>query len=211
MSHMESELMTYNSRLKFLIILTAFFSYLFIATSFPLSGHNDTQVHIDYAWQLSNDSKPQFYEGLKLPYDLKFTEIQFAAHHPPLYYELISPLTGYLINNGYSYETVVLSVRLFNALLALITLTLVALYSELFNLFKKPNFDILFVTVFAFFLPFAKVSGLVFSESLLVLLITATWICTLQIIRNGYTHRVFWPIYSVSPWVFTPKSHSYLF
>ncbi|MCG8487584.1 MAG: hypothetical protein MI756_08960 [Chromatiales bacterium] len=188
---MDSKLMTYKNSLKLSIIVTAFLAYLVIAICFPLSGHSDTQVHIDYAWQLSTGSMPEFYEGLKLPYDLKFTEIQFAAHHPPLYYKLISPITGYLIGNDYSFNSVVLGVRIFNTLLALITLTLIAIYSDLFNLFKKPNFDILFLIVFAFFIPFAKVSGLVFSEALLVLLITISWICTLKIIRTGYTHKTF--------------------
>ncbi|MCG7983952.1 MAG: hypothetical protein JAY90_14540 [Candidatus Thiodiazotropha lotti] len=183
--------MSINSAIKISIILTAFFSYLFIAVSFPLSGHNDTQVHIDYAWQISNGSTPDFYQGLTLPYELKKDEIQFAAHHPPLYYKLISPITGYLVNNDYSYSTVVLGVRVANSVIALLILILVAIYSELFNLFKRPNFDILFLTVFAFFIPFIKVSSLVFNEITLVLLVTATWIATLKIIRTGYTHKAF--------------------
>ena len=173
---------------KISIIIAAITSYSFIALAYPLTGHADTITLLDYSWQISQGIQPDFYDGTNLPYDIKQTDIQFAAHHPPLYYKVISPITSYLIDNGYTYRQLVLGTRFVNVAISLLTLIFIAIYADCFNLFKKRHFDLVFLTFFAFYLPFAKVSGLIFSESLLLLFIAAAWISSVNILKFGYNH-----------------------
>ena len=177
--------------LKTSLVLTAFLSYLFMAVSFPLTGHSDTKAHLDYAWQLSQGNTPDFYGGTTLPYNVRRSDIQFAAHHPPLYYKLIAPLVGYQIGNKHTFKEVVLGTRLVNILVSLATLILIAIYAKHLDIFKHHDFDIYFLITFAYFLPFAKVSSLVFNESLLILLITIGWISSIKILKSGYNSAAF--------------------
>ncbi|MCU7948032.1 MAG: hypothetical protein KZQ72_15575 [Candidatus Thiodiazotropha sp. (ex Cardiolucina cf. quadrata)] len=184
--------------LKISIIVTALFCYLLVSLTYPLEGHADTNVHLDYAWQISEDLQPAFLQGIKLPLIKNNRDIQFAAHHPPLYYKLLSPVVGYFVDNDYKLKQVVLSARLFNIVIAISLSVLILIYARYFNILKLPNFDIYFLILFIFYLPFIKVSSLLFNEVLLVFFIFLSWVYSIRVLMYGYDVRalemdpVFW-------------------
>ncbi|MCU7838335.1 MAG: phospholipid carrier-dependent glycosyltransferase [Candidatus Thiodiazotropha sp. (ex Troendleina suluensis)] len=177
--------------LKISIIVTALFCYLLVSLTYPLEGHADTNVHLDYAWQISEDLQPAFLQGIKLPLIKNNRDIQFAAHHPPLYYKLLSPVVGYFVDNDYKLKQVVLSARLFNIVIAISLSVLILIYARYFNILKLPNFDIYFLILFIFYLPFIKVSSLLFNEVLLVFFIFLSWVYSIRVLMYGYDVRAF--------------------
>ncbi|MCU7929656.1 MAG: hypothetical protein KZQ90_02570 [Candidatus Thiodiazotropha sp. (ex Codakia rugifera)] len=177
--------------LKISIIVTALFCYLLVSLTYPLEGHADTNVHLDYAWQISEDLQPEFLQGIKLPLIKKNRDIQFAAHHPPLYYKLLSPVVGYFVDNNYKLKQVVLSARLFNIVIAITLSVLIIFFARYFNILKLRNFDTYFLILFIFYLPFVKVSSLLFNEVLLVFFIFISWSYSIRILMLGYDVRAF--------------------
>ncbi|WP_125774472.1 hypothetical protein [Antribacter gilvus] len=61
----------------------------------------DESAHVDYAYQVWHGGLPVFEEGLVLDPPLGFVPpVQWTAQHPPLYYLLLAPAVGPLVDAG---------------------------------------------------------------------------------------------------------------
>lgn len=91
--------------------LTAF-GLLLVAIGGPVSyalgqgaySTGDEPMHLDYAYQLWHGRLPRFHAGTQLVADVGFhapMQVQWVAHHPPLFYALLAPIVGPLADAGH--------------------------------------------------------------------------------------------------------------
>jgi hypothetical protein len=100
----------------FAAALAAFLICCAIAAVTPPLSTGDETAHLDYAVQVWNGHLPVFEQGVSLrPAPPAVTPpVQWESHHPPLFYALVSPLAGPLVNSGH-WIMANLAVRLFNS------------------------------------------------------------------------------------------------
>lgn len=85
-----------------LLALAAALQATVFATTSPLFSSADEMAHLDYAYQLWHGRLPVFDEGLRLePGFGKRPPVQWVAQHPPLYYAVLAPLVGPLLDSGH--------------------------------------------------------------------------------------------------------------
>lgn len=156
----------------------------FYSIALPWKGTSDSIFHLDYAWQLSHGDLPNFNEGLKVPIPTKPKPVQFVSQHPPLYYALIAPVVGPLIDSGH-WKEATLFARLFTILISIMTALALAWAGWVFGGRRKKLFAVALPAVATSFVPFVKVAGDTYNDMLAILSATlALVICTL-LIRNG--------------------------
>lgn len=92
----------------------------------PLNGSADEPAHVDYAYQLWHGDFPVFEDGLVLvPEGQPSPPVQFVGQHPPLYYLLLAPVVGPLVDAGHP-QAAVLSARGVSLLIAIACLLALA-------------------------------------------------------------------------------------
>lgn len=87
-----------------------------IASSEPLSS-TDESAHVDYALRVWHGQLPVLMDGVRFqPGFGHHPPVQWVAQHPPLYYVLLAPLVGPLVDAGHPVQAVV-AARIVNALI----------------------------------------------------------------------------------------------
>ncbi|QQD75251.1 hypothetical protein I8920_10320 [Curtobacterium sp. YC1] len=85
-----------------------------IASTEPLSS-TDESAHVDYALRVWHGQLPVLLDGVRFRPGFGHTPpVQWVAQHPPLYYVLLAPLVGPLVDSGHPVQAVV-AARLVNA------------------------------------------------------------------------------------------------
>jgi hypothetical protein len=75
---------------------------LSFATTSGLFSSADESAHIDYAYQVWHGGLPVFEEGLAFKPEFGYIPpVQWVAQHPPLYYAVIAPVVGPLVDAGH--------------------------------------------------------------------------------------------------------------
>lgn len=82
-------------------VLALVFGMGIFAAGIPWRGTADAPQHMDYAWQLWHGDIPNYWEGTKAPMKGAPAPIQFVSNHPPLYYALLAPIVGPLLDTGH--------------------------------------------------------------------------------------------------------------
>ncbi len=86
-----------------------------IASTEPLSS-TDESAHVDYALRVWHGQLPVLMDGVRFrPGFGHHPPVQWVAQHPPLYYVLLAPLVGPLVDGGHPVQAVV-AARVVNAL-----------------------------------------------------------------------------------------------
>lgn len=86
----------------------------------PLGG-NDETAHLDYAYQVWLGRLPVFEDGVVLtPGFGSSPPVQWVAQHPPLFYVLLAPIVGPLVDGQHMFAAVI-AARFANALVAAAT------------------------------------------------------------------------------------------
>ncbi|MBF4608680.1 hypothetical protein [Curtobacterium sp. VKM Ac-1393] len=87
-----------------------------IASTDPLGG-TDESAHVDYAIRVWHGQLPVLMDGVRFRPGFGHTPpVQWVAQHPPLYYALLAPIVGPLVDSGHTVQAVV-AARLVNAVI----------------------------------------------------------------------------------------------
>jgi uncharacterized protein (DUF486 family) len=187
-----------DSRAVVISMLCAVFCLtLLCALTVPHFGGADERLHLDYAWQLSHGKFPQFYDGAKLPLYRKPPPVQFVAHHPPLYYALQAPLARYFVDGKGDINAAATAARGVNICLGLLcTVALIWLGGVIDrgSLVYRIGVPALFCT----FLPFVKVSSLIFNDALALLFAVLGIGISWRIVCEGPSRYLTWCLAAVS-------------
>lgn len=74
------------------------------ALKVPLFRSADEVAHLDYAYQVWHGHLPDFYKGLVIDYQKgSGVPVQWVSQHPPLFYLLLAPIVGPLIDGGHAF------------------------------------------------------------------------------------------------------------
>lgn len=83
-------------------VLAAILASLVQALLSPPLHTGDETAHLDYAYQVWTGHLPVFEDGLVLaPESGSVPPVQWAAQHPPLYYLVLAPVVGPLVEGGH--------------------------------------------------------------------------------------------------------------
>lgn len=82
------------------VLIALVFGAGIFASGVPWLRTADAPLHMDYAWQVYHGDLPDFYEGTRAPLGGKSSEVQFVSQHPPLYYAILAPFVGPLLDSG---------------------------------------------------------------------------------------------------------------
>lgn len=92
---------------------------LLLAFIYPYLTSGDETSHMDYAWQLWHGRLPVFEDGVQFrPGRGQVPAVQLSAQHPPLFYLLLAPVIGPLIDAGHPFGAVLIG-RLINTTITL--------------------------------------------------------------------------------------------
>jgi hypothetical protein len=81
-------------------------------------GTGDETGHLDYAYELWHHRLPSWAAGVIVkPSWATVPPVQWEAQHPPLFYAIVAPVVGPLVDDGHVYRAVIAG-RLVNCLLA---------------------------------------------------------------------------------------------
>lgn len=86
--------------------LIAVLVFVLLATArtlkLPLFSSADEVAHLDYAYQVWHHRLPDFYAGIVIdPVRGSGVPVQWVSQHPPLFYLLLAPVVGPLIDGGH--------------------------------------------------------------------------------------------------------------
>lgn len=82
-------------------VLAVIANGLAYASASPLFSSGDEVAHLDYAYQVWTGSLPVFEGGPVVRPDVGFAPpVQWVAQHPPLYYLLLAPVVGPVVDAG---------------------------------------------------------------------------------------------------------------
>jgi hypothetical protein len=88
-------------------VLAAILASLVQALLSPPLHTGDETAHLDYAYQVWTGHLPVFEDGLVLaPEAGSVPPVQWAAQHPPLYYLVLAPVVGPLVDGGHAVAAV---------------------------------------------------------------------------------------------------------
>ena len=151
----------------------------------PALGTADETGHVDYAFQLWHGHLPIFQNGVMFrPPFGSIPPVQWEAQHPPLFYLLLAPAVGPLIDGGHPMMAV-LAARAIGAVLA--ALCVVGLGWAVGAMTKRSQtaWMICAAAVAAPISPFLRVGGSVYNDDIAVLFTVLALGITLRAIRCG--------------------------
>jgi len=160
----------------------------------PVNGSADEPAHVDYAYQLWHGDFPVFEDGLVVvPEGQPSPPVQFVAQHPPLFYLLLAPVVGPLVDAGHPQAAVSAArgVSLSIAVLGLLALAWAA--AQLSD--RRPwTWAVTSAAVAAPIVPFMRVGGSVYNDNLAVLFAVVALGLTVRILRKGWSPRLLFAV-----------------
>lgn len=168
----------------------------FVAVNLGWRGTHDSYFHLDYAYQLWHGHLPAP-DGTEMPYldnspyGPSDTMRQFASAHPPLYYALIAPVVGPLVDSGHVVAAIA-AVRAINVGIATALAFTLAVCGWRFGGGQRERWAVALPIVVGMTSTLAHFSGDTYHDVLLTLLATVTWAVAADAIarRPGWGHAV---------------------
>jgi hypothetical protein len=158
-------------------------SALFLVST-PVLGLSDPSLHLDYSWQVYKLHLPDFWEGAIAPIGRPQPEVHFVAQHPPLYYALLAPVTGPLIDRGHWQVAAVLGGILTTAM-GLACVYAFAWAGWVYGKRRKEEFALAVPAILASMTPFIIVSAAIFNDAPALLFTSLALVMVAIIIRRG--------------------------
>ena len=164
-------------------------SAAFAAVSRVLSTGDET-AHVDYAYQVWLGHLPVFEHGLVFrPPVLTVPPVQVEAQHPPLFYALLAPFVGPLINGGHWVAAVQVG-RAVCVVIAVACVLALAWAGSLVSTRRPAVWAISVPAVVAPFSPFMRVGGSVYSDNLATLFSVLALGVGIIAVRRGVSVRL---------------------
>lgn len=155
------------------------------ATLSPALNTADETGHFDYAFQLWHGSLPVFEDGVMFrPPFGSAPPVQWEAQHPPLFYALLAPVVGLLVDHGQPMAAV-LAARFIGAVTAALCVVGLGWAAGALTRRSQVTWMIVVAAVAAPISPFLRVGGSIYNDDLAVLFTVVALGVTLRAIRNG--------------------------
>lgn len=165
------------------VMIAMVFGVAIFATAVPWRGTTDAPQHLDYAWQVSHGKLPEFWKGTKAPLGRPKAKIQFVSHHPPLYYVLLAPIVGPLLDNGH--WTIATAVaRCVGIIIGMLCVLAMAWGGWLVGGTRRALFAVATPAIGSSLLAF-YVMGDIMNDGLLLLFATLALVFSILVIKNG--------------------------
>ncbi len=151
----------------------------------PALNTADETAHVDYAFQLWHGHLPMFESGVlfRPPFG-SIPPVQWEAQHPPLFYALLAPAVGPLIDAGHPMMAV-LAGRAIGAVLAALCVIAVGWAAGALTRRSRTAWMVCAAAVAAPISPFLRVGGSVYNDDIAVLFTVLAVGITLRAIRYG--------------------------
>lgn len=169
------------------VILSFTAGTVFYAGSLSWNGTGDSLLHIDYSWQLAHGDLPAFWEGVKAPVP-RSSRVQFVSQHPPLYYMMLAPINGPLIDGG-NWKIAVAISRAITIGIGLLCVLALAWSGWVFGGKRKNLFVVALPGIAGSFTFFVRIAGDTYNDVLVVLCTTVALTLMALVIKNGITRR----------------------
>lgn len=164
-------------------MLAALAGGLAFAVAVPPYGSADEAAHVDYALRVWHGELPRFEDGLQLRIEHGVVpDRQWTSHHPPLYYLLVAPLVGPLVDTGHPVDAVV-AVRLLHVVLAAL-LVLASAWAARWIL-RDRSVALAVPVVVAGSVWVQRLGGAAYNDVLFLLLTTLLLGATARLVRAG--------------------------
>lgn len=151
----------------------------------PALNTADETGHFDYAFQLWHGRLPVFEDGVMFrPPFGSAPPVQWEAQHPPLFYALLAPAVGLLVDHGQPMAAV-LAARFIGAVIAALCVVGLGWAAGALTRRSKVTWMIVIAAVAAPISPFLRVGGSIYNDDLSVLFTVLALGVTLRAIRNG--------------------------
>lgn len=150
----------------------------------------DETAHIDYGYQVWHGQLPVFEDGITFTpgAGVRVPGLQYEAHHPPLYYLLIAPAVGPLIDSDH-WKSAVMAARAINVLIAAGCVLALAWAGSLLTTRRRWAWAIAVPAVVAPLTPFMHVGGAAHNDNLPALLSILSLGTGILVLRHGPTRR----------------------
>ncbi|MEP6776412.1 MAG: hypothetical protein ABJA50_12525 [Chloroflexota bacterium] len=167
------------------LIVAAAAGTLAFAAGVPAFSSGDEAAHVDYAFQVWQGHLPVFQNGLLMPLDVGIRPpVQWVAQHPPLFYLLVAPFVGPLIDAHHPVAAA-MAARLFMVLIG-VAVALAAVWAAkqvMPRSFSHARFVAPLVMICSPW--FLRLGGAVYNDILLMLVFIGLLGVTARIIRKG--------------------------
>lgn len=163
--------------------VAAFAGAVAFAVVVPPYQSADEAAHVDHALRVWHGELPRFEDGLRLRIDEGVVPPrQWTSHHPPLYYLLIAPVVGPLVDAGHPVDAVV-AVRLVHAVLAALLVVASAWAARWILPERAPALVVPVLVAAAVWVQ--RLGGAAYNDVLFVLLTTLLLGATARLVRAG--------------------------
>lgn len=150
----------------------------------PLLGSADAALHLDYSWQVYKGSLPVFVDGPAAPIGRSMPKFQLVAQHPPLYYAILAPFTGPILDAG-NWKLAALVARGITMLIGLLCVAAFIWAGSVFGGKRKHLYMIALPGIASALTPFALNSSAVYNDVIMVLFTTAGLIMAAMLVIEG--------------------------
>lgn len=179
-------------------VLVALGGSVAFAAAAPPYGSADEAAHVDYAWRVWHGALPVFEDGLRLTLEQgTVPPVQWTAQHPPLFYALMAPVVGPLLDADRPVAAA-FAARGVTAVLAVLLVLAVA-WATRWVLGRGGRVAAAAVTVAAAGVWVLRLGGAVYNDVLLVLVVTLLLGTAARIVRLGRVTWPWWVLWSVLP------------
>ncbi len=182
-----------STGLTVLVALAAVAGAVAFAAASPSYSSNDEAAHVDYAYQLWHGHLPVFEDGLVLrPGVGTSPPAQWVAQHPPLFYLLIAPVVGPLVDAGHPVAAA-LGARAVTVLLAALAAVAAVWAARMLAggrvllVGRRALLAAVAPVVLVGNIWFLRLGGAVYNDILLVLVVTLMLGLTAQVVRGRAT------------------------
>jgi hypothetical protein len=161
----------------------------FAALSKVLNTADETG-HMDYAFQVWHGHLPVFERGVVFkPPTASIPPAQWEAQHPPLFYLLLAPVVGPLIDGGHWLQAV-LAGRAVCVLIAVACVLALSWAGSLVSTRRRAAWAIAVPAVVAPFSPFMRVGGSVYNDNLAAFFSILALGIAMLAVRRGVNRRL---------------------
>ena len=154
----------------------------------------DETAHVDYAYQVWHGRLPVFEDGVSFQpgRGVRVPPVQWEAQHPPLYYLLVAPAVGPLVDAG-RWKAAVLAARGVNVLLTVGCALALAWAAAQVARRRRWAWALAVPAVVAPITPFVQTGGTAYSDPLSTMLVALSLGLAVLVLRQGPTRaRLAW-------------------
>lgn len=175
-----------NPALCLVLLLLGLGGPIAFAAATPVFATADETAHVDYAYQVWQGRLPVFEDGIISPIEAgAVPPVQWASQHPPLFYLLLAPVVGPLLETGHP-TMAGMAARGIVVLLALLAVA-TSSWAAAAVAPRVPLLRVVFPVVLGTAVWFMRLGGVAYNDTLVILCVLLTLGTAASVVRSGLT------------------------